>query len=192
MDARAAARKARGPADSWEDRPLQERCIVYHGVPPLPTGYNNNYHIVQIPGYVIILHEEIHETRTIPLDGRPHLPENVRLWLGDSRGHWEGNTLVVDTTNFNDKTNFHGSGENMHVIERFTRVDAETILYQFTVEDPTTWTRPWSAELPMTKIKGPIYEFACHEGNFDMVNNLTQAREQEAKAAEEAAKKSPK
>jgi len=158
----------------------------------LPPAYNANLQIQQGPGYIAILHEEIHDTRIIPLDGRPHLGPNIREYLGDSRGHWEGNTLVVDTTNFNDKTNFHGSGENMHVIERFTRVDAETILYQFTVEDPTTWTRPWSAELPMTKIKGPIYEFACHEGNFDMVNNLTQAREQEAKAAEEAAKKSPK
>ena len=108
----------------------------------------------KVPDTSAILHEEIHDTRIIPLDGRPHLGPNIRQYLGDSRGHWEGNTLVVDTTNFNDKTNFHGSGENLHVIERFTRVDADTILYQFTVEDPTTWTRPWSAELPMTKIQG--------------------------------------
>jgi hypothetical protein len=190
----AAERKKTGPYDGPESRGLGERCIVmaHEGPPMLAPAYNANLQIQQGKGYVAILHEEIHDTRIIPVDGRPHLGPNIRQFLGDSRGHWEGNTLVVDTTNFNDKTNFHGSGENLHVIERFTRVDADTILYQFTVEDPTTWTRPWSAELPMTRIKGPIYEFACHEGNFDMVNNLTQAREQEAKAAEEAAKKNSK
>ena len=150
----------------------------------LPPAYNANLQIQQGPGYVAILQEEIHDVRVIPLDGRPHLGPNIRQYLGDSRGRWEGNTLVVDTTNFNDRTNFRGSSENLHVIERFTRLDADTILYEFTVEDPTTWARPWKAELPMAKIKGPIYEYACHEGNYDMVNNLSQTRALEKAAAE--------
>ena len=187
---RAAERKKMGPYDGPESRGLGERCIVmaHEGPPMLPPAYNANLQIQQGPGYVAILQEEIHDVRIIPLDGRPHLGPNIRQYLGDSRGHWEGNTLVVDTRNFNDQTNFRGSSENLHVIERFSRIDADTIVYEFTVDDPTTWSRPWTAELPMTKIKGPIYEFACHEGNFDMVNNLTQARELE-KAAGEAAKK---
>jgi hypothetical protein len=190
---RAAERKKMGPYDGPESRGLGERCIVmaHEGPPMLPPAYNANLQIQQGPGYVAILQEEIHDARIIPLDGRPHLGPNIRQYLGDSRGHWEGNTLVVDTRNFNDQTNFRGSSENLHVIERFTRIDADTIVYEFTIDDPTTWSRPWTAELPMTKIKGPIYEFACHEGNFDMVNNLTQARELE-KAAGEATKKSSK
>jgi hypothetical protein len=192
-EAAEARKKMGGPYDGPESRGLGERCIVmgHEGPPMLPPAYNANLQIQQGRGYVAILQEEIHDLRIIPLDGPPHLGKNIRQYLGDSRGHWEGNTLVVDTTNFNEQTNFHGSGKNLHVIERFTRLDAETILYRFTVEDPTTWTRPWTAELPMTKIKGPIYEFACHEGNYDMVNNLTAARAQE-KAAAEAAKKSSK
>jgi len=191
--ARAEEQKKRGPYDGPESRGLGERCIwnVTTGPPMLPPAYNANLQIQQGPGYVAILQEEIHDVRIIPLDGRPHLGPNIRQYLGDSRGRWEGNTLVVDTTNFNDRTNFRGSSESLHVIERFTRVDADTILYEFTVEDPTTWTRPWKAELPMAKIQGPIYEYACHEGNFDMVNNLTQARALE-KAAEDAAKKNSK
>ena len=182
-----------GPYDGPESRGLGERCIVmaHEGPPMLPPAYNANLQIQQGPGYVAILHEEIHDLRIISLDGRPHLGPNIRQYLGDSRGRWEGNTLVVDTTNFTDETNFRGSGRDLHVIERFTRVDPDTIIYRFTVDDPTTWTRSWTAELPMTKIKGPIYEFACHEGNYDMVNNLTAARAQE-KAAAEAAKKSSK
>ena len=124
----------------------------------LPTGYNNNYQIVQTSGYVGVLVEMIHDVRIIPLDGRPHLGPNIRQWLGDSRGHWEGNTLVVDTTNFTDKTAFRGSGENLHLIERFTRTDPDTIRYEFTVEDPTTFARPWSAEIPIRKTHGPMYE----------------------------------
>ena len=183
-EARMAARRAHGPADTWEDRPLQERCILYHGVPPLPTGYNNNYHIVQTPGYVSILHEEIHETRMIPLDGRPHLPSNVRLWMGDSRGHWDGNTLVVESTNFKDQPNLFRfpASANVKVIERFTRTDADHIDYRFTVEDPATYQRPWTAILPMTKIAGPIYEYACHEGNYGMVGILAGARAEEKAA----------
>ena len=187
---RAEARKRMGPYDGPESRPLGERCIwmATEGPPMLPPAYNANLQIQQGPGYVAILQEEIHDVRIIPLDGRPHLGPNIRQYLGDPRGHWEGNTLVVDTTNFNDRTNFRGSSENLHVLERFTRLDEDTILYQFTIDDPSTWTRSWTAELPMTKIKGPIYEFACHEGNYDMVNNLSAARAKEK--ADEAKKDS--
>jgi hypothetical protein len=184
VEARDALRRSRGPADSWEDRPLQERCLLYHAVPPLPTGYNNNYQIVQSRGIVTILPEMLHDIRIIPVDGRPHLPTNIRQWLGDSRGHWEGNTLVVETTNFNDQPNlfrFPASGPTSRVMERFTRVDAEHIDYQFTFEDPATYTRPWTAVLPMTRIAGPIFEYACHEGNYGLTNILSGARAEDAK-----------
>jgi len=195
-DAVAAARREHGPADSWEDRNLHERCLVYHAVPPLPTGYNNNYQIVQTHEYVAILSEMIHEVRLIPLDGRPHLGQSIRQWFGDSRGHWEGHTLVVDTTNFTDLNDLNqrirrGSGATLHVVERFTRVDADKIDYQFTVDDPATFTRPWTATLPMAKIPGPIYEYACHEGNYGMSGILAGHRAQEATAAQ-AVKKEPK
>jgi hypothetical protein len=192
--ARAEARSKRGPADSWEDRNLGERCIT-RGAPKLPSGYNNNFMIVQIPGTVAILQEMIHEVRIIPLDGRPHVDKNIREWLGDSRGHWEGNTLVVDTTNFNDQIRFTsfnccgGAGANMHLVERFTRVDADTIDYQYTVDDPTRFTRPWTVAVPLTRAPGPIYEYACHEGNYGMANLLSGARAEEKAAAEESAKK---
>jgi hypothetical protein len=126
----------------------------------------------------------IHDVRIIPTDNRPHVSADVRELMGDSRGHWEGNTLVVDTTNFTDRNPFHGSGENLHVIERFTRTNPDTVVYQFTVEDPTTWAAAWSAEVPMTKIDGPIFEYACHEGNYGMPNNLSGARAEEKKLAE--------
>jgi hypothetical protein len=145
----------------------------------LPGGYNNNYQIVQGPGYVMILVEMIHDARIIPTDGRPHLPKNVRHWMGDPRGHWEGNTLVVETTNFTDKTNYRGSGENLRLIERFTRTAADQILYEFTVDDPTTFVRPWTAQLPMYRIQGPVYEYACHEGNYGMEGILSGARTEE-------------
>jgi hypothetical protein len=190
---RAEARKQSGPFDGPESRSLSERCILMggEGPPMLPEAYNSNLQIQQGPGYVAILQEEIHDVRIIPLDGRPHVGPNIRQLMGDSRGRWEGNTLVVDTTNFTDRTNFRGSGERLHVVERFTRTDEDTILYEFTVEDPTTWTRPWKAELPMVKTQGPIFEFACHEGNYGLANNLSGARAQE-KAAEEAAKNDQK
>ena len=174
------------PADGPEDRPLMERCILWNtsGPPMLPTAYNNNYRIVQAPGYVTINIEMIHDYRIIPLDGRPHLPPNMRQWLGDSRGHWEGNTLVVDTTNFTDKTAFRNSTENLHVVERFTRVDADTLIYEFTVDDPSTFTRSWSGSVPMSKTQGPIYEYACHEGNLGMTGILSGARSFEKQAAE--------
>ena len=190
---RLAARRRTGQFDGPETRPLGERCIIWpgEGPPMLPEAYNSNLQIQQGPGYVVILQEMIHDARVIPLDGRPHLPPAIRQWMGDARGHWEGNTLVVDTTNFTDRTNFRGSTANLHVIERFTRVSADMILYRFTVEDPATWTRPWTAELPITKIDGPLFEYACHEGNFGMANTLSGARAAE-RAAEEAAKKETK
>jgi hypothetical protein len=179
--------------DGPETRSIQERCIIWtnEGPPMLPPGYNSYLQIVQTPGYVAIMQEMIHDARIIPLDGRPHLPKTIRGWLGDSRGRWEGDTLVVDTTNFTDKNNFRGSRENLHVVERFTRVDENTIRYEFTVDDSTTWTTPWSAELPLAKDKGPIYEYACHEANYGFANNLKGARAVE-KAAEDAAKKEKK
>jgi hypothetical protein len=188
-DARAAARR-RSPADGPEDRSLAERCILWPtaGPPMVPAGYNNNYEILQTPEYVVILVEMIHDVRIIPLDGRPHAPQNIREWMGDARGHWEGDTLVVDTTNFTNKTNFRGSGENLHLVERFTRVDADTLNYEFTVDDPTSFTRSWTAAIPMMKTEGPIFEYACHEGNYGMTNLLNGARAEE-KAAEEAAKR---
>jgi hypothetical protein len=179
---RAAAAKGH-EFDGPESRGIQERCIVWgnEGPPMLPPGYNSFLQIVQAPGYVAILQEMIHDVRVIPLDGGHHAPQAIRRWLGDSRGRWEGDTLVVDTTNFTDKTNFRGSRENLHVVERFTRLDANTIRYEFTVDDPTTWTKPWSAELPLVKDKGPIYEYACHEANYGMANNLKGARATEKK-----------
>jgi hypothetical protein len=152
----------------------------------LPTAYNNNYQILQGPGYVAILAEMIHDVRMIPLDGRPHIPANIRQWLGDSRGRWEGDTLVVDTTNFTDKTNVSGSDENLHLVERFTRTGENTILYEFTVDDPTAFTRVWRGEVPLTKAPGPIYEYACHEGNYSMETILKGARAQEKSTAEAA------
>ena len=188
--ARRAAAREHGPADSYENRSLQERCIT-RGLPEviLPGPYNNNLQIVQTPGYVLLFTEMIHDARVVPMDGRPHSSPSLRSWMGDSRGRWEGDTLVIDTTNFTDRTNFRGSGANLHLIERFTRVDRETIDYRFTVEDPTTWTRPWTVAYPIVKTDGPIYEFACHEGNYGLRDILTGARYEERAAAEAARKK---
>jgi len=187
--ARRAAAREHGPADSYENRSLQERCIT-RGLPEviLPGPYNNNLQIVQTPGYVVLFTEMIHDARVVPMDGRPHSSPNLRSWMGDSRGRWEGDTLVIDTTNFTDRTSFRGSGANLHLIERFTRVDADTIEYRFTLDDPTTWTRPWTVAYPIVKTDGPIYEFACHEGNYGLRDILTGARYEE-RAAEEAARK---
>jgi len=173
------------PYDGPESRALTERCILWPtaGPPMLPTAYNNNYQIVQAPGYVMILSEMIHDTRIIPLDGRPHVAPNVREWMGDSRGHWEGNTLVVETTNFTDKTRFRGADEKMKLVERFTRTDPKTIVYEFTVNDPTAFTKQWTAQVPMTKTEGPIFEYACHEGNYAMQGMLAGARAEEKAAA---------
>lgn len=185
---RAEARKRSGAFDGPETRPLSERCIIWPGAgPPMLQGpYNSNLQIHEGPGYVAIVQEMNHDARLIPLDGRPHPGPGIRQYMGDSRGHWEGGTLVVDTTNFTGRTAFRGSGENLHVVERFTRVDEQSIRYEFTIEDPATWDRPWKGELTMTRVDGPIYEFACHEGNYGMANSLRGARAAEAKAAQEA------
>jgi hypothetical protein len=177
--------------DGPESRPLAERCITWpsEGPPMLAPGYNSNLQIVQGQGYVAIMQEMIHDVRVIPTDGRPHIPENIHLYFGDSRGHWEGNTLVIDTTNFTDKTAFRGSGEKLHVVERLTRTTDDTIKYEFTVEDPTAWAKPWSAEVNWAKEEGPIFEYACQEGNYGMANNLSGARATEKKATEAAAAK---
>ena len=171
------------PADSPENRGLAERCLIWAtaGPPMLPGPYNNAYQIVQNRDYVLILSEMIHDARVIPLDGQPHLGGAVRQWVGDSRGHWEGNTLVVDTTDFNGKAAFRGSDQKLHLVERFTRTDANTIQYEFTVNDPTAFTRPWTAQIPYTKAEGPIFEYACTEGNYAMADILGGARSQEQK-----------
>jgi hypothetical protein len=178
--ARAAANKGH-EFDGPENRSLSERCIMWpnEGPPVLPVGYNSNLQIVQGKGYVTVMQEMIHDVRVIPTDGRAHLDPSIRQLFGDSVGHWEGNTLVVDTTNFTNRTAFRGSSENLHVVERFTRTDEDTVLYQFTVSDPSTWEKSWSGELPMSKTNGPIFEYACHEGNYGMANNLSGARAEE-------------
>jgi hypothetical protein len=180
-DIAAARRKLGGPLDGPEGRSLQERCLLtpQAGPPMLPANYNSNYQIVQTANYVAILVEMIHDARIIPLDGSPHVPKNVRSLMGDSRGHWEGKTLVVETTNFSDKTSFRGASENLRIIERFTRTDENTLLYQFTIEDPTTWAKPWSGEIPMKKVTAPLYEYACHEGNYGIAGVLSGARADE-------------
>ena len=180
QDRAAQARRVRGSADGPEDRALNERCLNWSvaGPPMLPGVYNNNVQIIQTRDYVAIVSEMIHDARIVPMDGRAH--GTVPRWLGDSRGQWEGRTLVVDTIGFTDKTAFRGSGEHLHLVERFTRVDADTIEYRFTAEDPSTWTRPFTGMFPMRKTAGPIYEYACHEGNErSMIGMLRGARAQE-------------
>ena len=174
---RAEARRLR-PADGPEDRSLADRCITRgnNGPPMLPAGYNNNYQIVQTRDHVVILIEMIHDVRIIPLVEGPRLHDSVRQWLGDSRGRWDGDTLVVETTHFTDRTNFRGAGRNLRVVERFTRTGADTLLYEFTVDDPESFESPWSGEIPMTRSAGPLYEYACHEGNYSMANILAAAR----------------
>ena len=191
---RAEEAKRVGRWDSAETNQLDDRCMIFAGMGPpmMPQSYNSNYQILQAPGYVMILFELAHDVRIIPLDGRPHLTSGVRQWIGDSRGRWEGDTLVVETTNFNGKNPLRDSSENMRVVERFTRVNADTIRYQFTIDDKSTWTKPWTAELAMQKTVGPIFEHACHEGNYGLYNTLAGARLEEKKAAEEAARKGSK
>ncbi len=169
--------------DGPENRSLQERCLLSTnaGPPMTPANYSANYQIVQGPGWVVLVNEMIHDARTIPLDGRPHVDPSIRQWMGDARGHWEGNTLVVETTNFTDKTAFRGSSEEMRLVERFTRTGPETLLYEFTVDDPATFGKPWTAKIPTTRVEGAMYEYACHEGNYGMEGILTGARAQEGK-----------
>ncbi len=204
LEQREAARSNRGEGDSWVDRNSWERCITR----TLPLGmlstYASNYQILQTPDHVVIFMEMIHEPRIIPIDGRPHLNAGLRQWLGNSRGHWEGETLVVETTNFVDKLDggpimpshphivftHRGSGEHLTLIERFTRTDQHTIDYQFTLVDPTTYTRPWTASVPMRNDGTPpiMFEYACHEGNKAMVHLLKGARADERTAFEAARK----
>jgi hypothetical protein len=184
-EAEANRRESEFPAGP-EDFDVYSRCIIRGALPRLSTGYNNNYQIVQTPGYVAILQEQIHETRIVPLDARPHLPGAVRQWLGDSRGRWEGDTLIVETTNFTDAaraSTFRGATKNMHLVERFRRVDDTTIDYQFTVTDPATWVRPWTVQVPWFRPEGMLYEYACHEGNYGLANTLTAARKLEREKA---------
>ena len=178
---RAEAQKALGAVwDSAKTQELDNRCIVNASVVPmLPGGYTVHYQIVQAQGHVMILAEHSHDARVIPLDGRPHLSAGMRQWWGSSRGHWEGDTLVVETRNFNGRNPFYGASEDLRVTERFTRVSADQIRYRFTVEDEHTWERPWSAEVPLQKTIGPMFEAACHEGNYSMLGVLSAARAEE-------------
>jgi hypothetical protein len=183
--ARAAARRASISFDSYENRPLQERCVVWahEGPPMIPPPYNDLYEILQTGTYFVVRREvQTNLPRLIPTDGRPHISESIRQYGGDSRGHWDGDTLVVETTNFSDKNPFMGSTAALRVTERFTRVSADTIRYEFTVDDPATWLRPWSAEIPMMKTDGPLLEYACHEGNYGASNILKGARNAERAA----------
>ena len=164
--------------DGPEGRSLWERCLT-RGLPRLPDFYNNNALILQTPDHVVVHMEMIHETRVIPLDRRPHLDDGIRQWHGDPRGRWEGDALVVETTNFSGKTNFKGSRDGLHLVERFTRADADTLVYEVTVTDPDTWTRPWAARIPIRRSDGPLFEYACHEGNYAMYNTLAGARAEE-------------
>jgi hypothetical protein len=184
---RAEARKlAGGQFDAAQNQPLSVRCIMMDRVgPPMLAGaYNNNYQIVQTRDYVMILVEMLHDVRMIPLDGRPPLDGRIRSWKGSSLGHWEGDTLVIETTNFNGKNPFQGSSENMKLTERFTRTGEDSLRYQFTVDDPSTWVRPWSAEVLWAKSSPPIFEHACHEGNYGLANILAGARAEERRAGE--------
>jgi hypothetical protein len=179
-----------GAFDGPESRPLAERCLLGFlstaGPPSLPNYfYNNLKQIVQTPTSVMILNEMVHDARVIRIGGE-HLPKTIRKWMGDSVAHWDGDTLVIDTTNFTDKTQFQGSSDQLHVVERISRSDADTLLYRFTIEDPSTWDRPWTGEYPWVATDELIYEYACHEGNYSLENMLHGARVNEA---EEAAKK---
>ena len=178
-------REGRGPADSWIDRNLTERCLTW-GVPQgmLPQPYNNNLKILQTPDHVMVYLEMAHDVRIIPLDGRPHLPEDLRLWHGDSRGHWEGDTLVVRTKNFSAKSNFRGANVDLETEERFRRNTEDQLEYTLKVRDDTTWVNEWAVSYPMERSDGPIYEFACHEGNYGLLNILSVARNLEKQERE--------
>jgi len=177
-------RLSTGFADSYTDRSLADRCIMgFNSGPPMISGaYNNNLQILQVPGYVVILNEMIHNTRIIPTDGRPH--GKIRQWAGDSRGRWEGNTLIVETINFLRETSLIGSTADTKLVERFTRVDHDTVMYEFTVQDPNSYTRPWSVMMPLTRTDEKLYEYACHEGNYGLHGILAGARARDKTSAE--------
>jgi hypothetical protein len=188
------AKFAAHPADGPEDRPLPDRCLMFSqsGPPMIAGNYNNFYQIVQTPDYLTILAEMGSQVRVIPLDGRPNLPETIRQWMGVSRGHWEGETLVVKTTNFrfNERSRFGVqydgmSDQNLRIIERFSRTGPDSIVYRATIDDPTVYTKPWTMEVSLEKAEGPLYEYACHEGNYAMVGVLAGARAQEKEAAKQ-------
>ena len=183
----ARAERFKGRPDSWLNFTAWTRCITYHGVPPVSTGYNNTYQILQTPEYVAILVENIHDVRIIPLDGRPALDERIRQWNGDSRGRWEGDTLVVETGNFSEKTEHRfPSSKNLRSVERFQRVDENTIYNEFAIQDPDTYTQPWTAVRSMPRLdEYYIYEYACHEGNYAMTNALSGARAEDRADAQQ-------
>ena len=185
----ARARAPHGP----EDRGVAERCILgFNAGPPYtPSAYNNNVHIFQTPGYAVLLIEMVNDARIVPLDGRPRLPEEIRLWRGDARGHFEGDTLVVESRNFTDKTSFRGSGRNMRLTERFTRIGPERIVYEYTVDDPESFTDTWTAAIPMKRTDQPMFEYACHEGNYSMFTMLEGARAAERADSAQAGSNRP-
>ncbi|MDP6582191.1 MAG: hypothetical protein QF681_16180 [Vicinamibacterales bacterium] len=173
-----------GFADHYTDRSLGDRCMMGSnaGPPMRPGSYNNNVLILQVPGYVTILNEHIHNTRVIPITDRPH--GDLRQWSGDSRGHWDGETLVVETRNFRQATNFSGSSRDTHLLERFTRIDLDTVMYEFTIQDPNNYTRPWTAAIPFRRTDGPLFEYACHEGNYGLTGIMAGARNLNTQAVE--------
>ena len=187
---RAAARRAALGRDAHgpEDRGAFERCILgFNAGPPMnPSAYNNNMQLFQTADHVVILNEMVHDARIVPLDGSDHVPADVRQWSGDSRGHWDGDTLVIETQNFTAKTSFRGTGPGLHLVERFTRVEEGILLYEYTVTDPESFERPWSVAVPMQKNDLPVFEYACHEGNYGMLNLMVSARAEDARKAAEA------
>ncbi len=191
---RALTRMLRGRhAHGPEDRGISERCLLgFNSGPPMtPSAYNNNMQLFQTADHVVLLNEMVHNARVIPLDGRPHLPADLRQWVGDSRASWDGDTLVIETRNFLRETSLGGSSANMRLVERFTRLDADTLRYEFTVSDPATWTGPWTARVRMTRSDEPLYEYACHEGNYSMPSSLSGARAMEVREAAEGAAEQP-
>lgn len=175
-----------GFADSYHDRSFADRCLMgfNSGPPMVPSAYNNNVMIFQIPGHVVLFNEMIHNARVIPTDGRPH--GNLRQWVGDSRGHWEGDVLVIETTNFVHGTAFRGSTADTHLVERLWRVDPDTVLYEFTIKDPHSFTHPWTAMFPLRRTEGPLFEYACHEGNYGLEGILAGARNKNTQSVEES------
>lgn len=175
--------------DGYHTRTLAERCVVWRheGPPMVPAAYNDILQIFQTADYVVIFQEMSNNNpRIVPMDGRPHIPDQIRLWPGDSRGRWDGDTLVIETTNFTHKTHYQGSSEALTVVERFRRVAPDKIHYEWTVDDPNTWSRPWTAEIPLVASNEMMFEYACHEGNYDIANILTIARNLEQQAKENA------
>jgi hypothetical protein len=180
-EAQKRAAERRNRFDNPEERPLPERCILgfNSGPPMVPSAYNNNVQIVQTANHIVIVNEMIHSARVIDLSRRAHWPKTMRFLTGDSIAHWDGDTLVVDTANYSKDGVFRGSTADLHLVERFTRVDGETLRYDFTVDDPATWTKQWSASITMARTEQPMFEYACHEGNYALEGVLKGARYQD-------------